>query len=63
MVVANLQRNAARARDIIQRALPEILSEPGCSCHHALANAILTDKKLWPAKTKTALKPLLRKYL
>jgi len=63
MVVANLQRNAARAREIIQRALPEIPSEPGCSCHHALANAILTDKKLWPAKTKTALKPLLRKYL
>jgi len=27
-----------------------------------LKNAIMTDKRLWPAKTKTALKPILKKY-
>ena len=63
MVVANLQRNAAQAKEIIQRVLPHIATEPGCSCHRALENAILTEKKLWPAKTKTDLRPLLRKYL
>jgi len=63
MVVANLQRNAAQAKEIIQRVLPKIATEPGCSCHRALENAILTEKKLWPAKTKTDLRPLLRKYL
>src|SRR5882724_11531689 len=62
MVIANLQRNAAQAREIIQRVLPQIPEEPNCSCHRALQNAILTDQKLWPAKTKTALRPLLHKY-
>jgi len=63
MVIANLQRNAAQAKEIIQRVLPQLPSEPGCACHRALENAILTEKKLWPAKTKTALEPLLRKYV
>src|SRR6266403_4047561 len=62
MVIANLQRNASQAKEIIQRVLPQIPEEPGCSCHRALENAILTDQKLWPAKTKTALRPLLHKY-
>ncbi len=62
MVIANLQRNAAQAKEIVQRVLPQIPAEPNCSCHRALQNAILTDKKLWPAKTKTALRPLLQKY-
>lgn len=63
MILANLQRNAAQAKEIVKRVLPRIAAAPGCSCHRALENAILTDKKLWPAKTRTALKPLLRKYL
>ena len=63
MVVANLQRNAARAEEIIKRGVPQIPREPGCSCHRALENAILTDKKLWPSKTKSRLQPILKKYL
>src|SRR2546426_6285263 len=62
MVIENLTRNAAMAKSIIQRVLPQIPEEPNCSCHRALQNAILTDQKLWPAKTKTALRPLLQKY-
>src|SRR5438093_1962185 len=63
IVIANLQRNAAQAKEIIQRVLPQVPAEPGCSCHRALENAVLTDKKFWPARTKTALRPLLQKYL
>jgi len=63
MVIANLQRNAAQAKEIVQRVLPQIPPEPGCSCHRALENAILTDKKLWPAKTRSRLQPILKKYL
>ena len=63
MVIANLQRNAARAKDIIRAALPLIPATPDCSCHRALESAILTDRKLWPARTRLALKPLLKKYL
>jgi 5'-methylthioadenosine phosphorylase len=62
MVVANLHRNAAQARAILTAALPRIPREPGCSCHRALENAILTDRKRWPARTRTALRLLLRKY-
>jgi 5'-methylthioadenosine phosphorylase len=62
MVVANLLKNASQAKAVIARALPQIPAEPGCSCHHALKNAIMTDKEVWPAKTKAELKLLLREY-
>ena len=59
MIIANLLKNAEKAKAIIARALPQIPAEPGCSCHHALRNAIMTEKKLWPAKTRAELKWLL----
>jgi 5'-methylthioadenosine phosphorylase len=62
LVIANLTRNAATAKDIIVRVIPKIPAAPGWTCHSALNNAIITDKKLWPAKTKEELAPLLRKY-
>ena len=33
------------------------------SCHAALKNAIMTDRKYWPKKTLAALKPILAPYL
>jgi 5'-methylthioadenosine phosphorylase len=63
MVVANLMKNASQAKAIIARAVPRIPAEPTWPCHEALKNAIMTDKKMWPAKTKAQLKPLLAKYL
>ena len=63
MVIANLQRNAAQAKQILRHALPLIPAAPSWPCHAALQNAIMTDKKLWPAKTKAELKLLLKKYL
>jgi len=62
LVVENLRRNAAQAKRIILLALPRIPRQPGCSCHRALANAILTERKLWPAKTAAQLRLLLREY-
>jgi 5'-methylthioadenosine phosphorylase len=63
MIIANLMKNAALAKQIILRAVPQIPTEPNWSCHSALKNAILTDKKLWPAPTRKKLEPILRKYL
>ena len=63
MVIANLNRNAAMAQAIISQVLPQIPAEPGWPCHEALQNAIMTDKKLWPARTKRELQPILQKYL
>jgi 5'-methylthioadenosine phosphorylase len=62
LVLANLQRNAEQARRIVVEAVRHIPGEAGCSCHEALRNAILTERKLWPARTKAQLALLLRKY-
>ena len=63
MVIANLTKNAAMAKAIIARLIPQIPAAPSWPCHDALRNAIMTDKKLWPAKTRRELEPILRKYL
>ncbi|HKQ39405.1 MAG TPA: S-methyl-5'-thioadenosine phosphorylase, partial [Verrucomicrobiae bacterium] len=62
MVIENLHKNAAMAKRVVLETIPLIPTEPGWPCHRALKNAIMTDKRLWPAKTKTALKPILKKY-
>jgi 5'-methylthioadenosine phosphorylase len=51
------------AKAIIARLLPQIPAEPTWPCHNALKNAIMTDRKYWPAKTIRDLEPILRKYL
>ena len=63
MVIENLQRNAALAKAIVLQTIPIIPTKPNWPCHEALRHAIMTDKKVWPVKTKTMLKPLLEKYL
>jgi 5'-methylthioadenosine phosphorylase len=63
MVVANLMKNAAMAKAIIAQVLPQIPAAPNWPCHDALENAIMTDRKYWPAKTIREMEPILRKYL
>jgi 5'-methylthioadenosine phosphorylase len=63
MVIANLNKNAVTAKQIVAGAIPHIPAEPNWSCHSALKSALLTDKSLWPVKTKKNLKPIIEKYL
>jgi 5'-methylthioadenosine phosphorylase len=63
MVLEYLHRNAETAKRIVAAAIPKIPTEANWPCHSALKNAILTARKLWPAKTRVDLKPLLQKYL
>jgi 5'-methylthioadenosine phosphorylase len=63
MIIANLMKNAALAKKIITEVIPHIPTEANWSCHSALKNAIMTDKKLWPAKIKQELAPILARYL
>lgn len=63
MVIANLTRNAAMAKAIVAKVIPEIPTEPAWPCHSALKNAIMTERKAWPKKTIQELKPILEKYL
>src|SRR6478735_6891745 len=63
MVIENLTKNATMAKNVVKDAIANIPSEANWPCHSALNNAIMTDKKVWPAKTKNDLKLLLKKYL
>lgn len=63
LIIENLHRNAAMAKAILAKVVPQIPTEPNWPCHNALRDAIITDKKLWPAKTRRQLAPLLQKYL
>ena len=63
MVIANLMKNAATAKAIVAKVIPQIPAEPNWPCHSALKNAIMTDRKVWPKKTVAELKPIIAKYL
>jgi 5'-methylthioadenosine phosphorylase len=63
MVIANLMKNAATAKAIVAQVIPQIPLQPNWPCHSALKNAIMTERKLWPKKTITELKPIIGKYL
>lgn len=59
MIIANLNRNAALAKEILTHAIPRIPLDTPCACHSALANAIMTAPDLWPPKTRKELALLL----
>ena len=63
MVIANVTQNAATAKAVITKVIPQIPTAPNWPCHSALNNAIMTDRKVWPKKTIEELRPLLAKYL
>ena len=63
MVIANLTKNAATAKAIVAKVIPQIPAGPNWPCHAALKDAIMTDRKAWPAKTIKELGPILKKYL
>jgi 5'-methylthioadenosine phosphorylase len=63
MIIANLMKNAATAKAIVARAIPQIPAQPDWPCHDALKNAIMTERKLWPRKVVADLRPILAKYL
>ena len=63
MVIANLMKNAATAKAIVAKVIPQIPAEPDWPCHSALKNAIMTERKFWPKKIIAELKPIVAKYL
>lgn len=63
VVLSNLRRNGDTAKAIISAAVPLVPTVADWPCHSALANAIMTERTLWPKPRIRALKPILRKYL
>ncbi len=62
-IVANLNRNAESACNVIRHAVREMPAERQCKCGRALAHAIVTDPALVPAATRRRLAALLGKYM
>ena len=60
-VIAHLMANAAAAKQILARVIPQIPAEPHYPEHRALDNALVTDRSLWPAETAAKLRPILGK--
>ena len=61
-VVANLLKNVATARVILQRALPRIGAPCTVGCPSALGSAVITNPAAFPARTRKRLALLLDKY-
>jgi 5'-methylthioadenosine phosphorylase len=62
-VIKILNQNVALSKKLIRQAIPKLGERRGCSCVTALKNAMITSKKVFPAKTKAKLKPIILKYL
>jgi 5'-methylthioadenosine phosphorylase len=64
LIIASLLKNVATSKSIIRKLVDRIPAErTGCPCPTALANAIVTDRRLIPAQVKADLAPLVGKYL
>jgi 5'-methylthioadenosine phosphorylase len=63
MVMHNLAKNVENSKKIIQRVIKDMPGQRSCACGSALANAIVTDRKLIPAKVKKDLQPIIGKYV
>ncbi len=63
MILENLHKNVATAKQIIVETVKALPKDSSCDCHQALANAFITDKSLWPNDTIEKLQPILKKYL
>jgi 5'-methylthioadenosine phosphorylase len=63
MVIGNLLKNLENAKKLISKVVKAIPKERTCSCSSALKHAIITDKKLIPAKIKKDLDIIIGKYV
>jgi 5'-methylthioadenosine phosphorylase len=62
-VVKNLLANAGVAKQAIQNLVPMLSEERTCACHHALRDAIITNRNAIPEQVKKNLELLVGKYL
>jgi 5'-methylthioadenosine phosphorylase len=62
-VIAHVMANAAAAKKVLSKAIPNIPLEPNWPEHKALDGAIMTDRSLWPDKTTAGLSAILDRFL
>jgi 5'-methylthioadenosine phosphorylase len=61
-VIANLLKNVATAKMVLQRVVPRIGKACTAGCGDALASAVITDPKVFPPRARKRLALLLDKY-
>ena len=62
MVIQILNKNTQLAQDAIRFLVRDLRPERACECSHSLANALITDPQKIPAKTRSKLDLLVKKY-
>jgi len=62
-IIATLNQNATNAQNVLREGIKNLPSTRTCKCANALAHAILTDRKVVPAKTKKHLAAIIGKYI
>lgn len=62
MVISNLQKNVENAKRIVASVVEHLPPQRTCGCKDALKYAIITDRKLIPAKVKKDLGIIIGKY-
>lgn len=62
-VVGHLLANAETAKKVLSLLIPKIPFQANWPEHRALQNAIITDRKLWPAATIKKLAPIIERFL
>jgi 5'-methylthioadenosine phosphorylase len=61
-VIANLLKNVAAAKQVLQRAVPRVGAPCTAGCRHALRDAVLTNPRRFPPRTRRRLGLLLDPY-
>ena len=61
-VLRILQLNAEHAAKVVSEAVTAMAERVDCHCQHALANALITDKRVVPEAAKRKLELLIGKY-
>jgi 5'-methylthioadenosine phosphorylase len=63
MVVGNMQKNVARAKQIVKASIPKLQGARGCECGDVLKYAIQTQPEAIDPEAKKRLAPLIGKYV
>ena len=63
MIIQNLINNIDNAKKIVRSSLRKLGDDRPCACRAALKNAIITNPKFIPAKTKKKLELIIGKYV
>jgi 5'-methylthioadenosine phosphorylase len=63
MIISNLSRNVATCRRVVANAVRRLPEARHCFCATALDDALVTPLRLVPDKTKSALAPIIGRFL